>query len=474
MPLGVEELESRCLLSIVAPTAIEQLLLQELNAARANPAAYGQSIGLDLSNVAPSQPLAFDPRLIDAARNHSIDMAVQRYFDHVTPEGVDPGERISADGFTWQSWGESIGAGPSFSNPADLLSALIIDNGVSDLGHRRQLLSIDATFQSQNAVGIGVVLNSTGPLTNYYTIDTAQAVSSLPYITGVVLNDANHNGAYDIGEGMGNVTITVAGVGSVTTWDSGGYSFQVPPGTYQVTASGGSLAAPVTQVVEVGGQNVQVNFFGTPKSTAPDPFVPKIYQTVLGRAPSTQDLAFWNAVLQTGVSHAQVASAIENSPESFGRKITGWYQTYLARTPGAQEISWWSNQLGNGATEESVIATILASPEYMQHSQSVVTTSSTGQQAFIANLYSQVLNRQANPTDMSYWLAQLVVSPRSTVAQEIVGSTEARSIVVTGYYQSILGRKSAPTPAEVSFWATSPLLLEDIRLQFETSAEYLS
>jgi hypothetical protein len=43
------------------PTAAEQLLLQELNLARAQPAEYGASIGVDLSNVAPSAPLAFNP-----------------------------------------------------------------------------------------------------------------------------------------------------------------------------------------------------------------------------------------------------------------------------------------------------------------------------------------------------------------------------------------------------------------------------
>src|SRR6266576_2853953 len=87
MPLVMEELESRYLLSIAAPTATEQLLLELLNNARANPAAYGASIGVDLSGVAPSQPLAFDGRMIDAARAHSIDMSIQGYFGHNTPLG---------------------------------------------------------------------------------------------------------------------------------------------------------------------------------------------------------------------------------------------------------------------------------------------------------------------------------------------------------------------------------------------------
>src|SRR5437588_3642806 len=102
-PLALEQLETRQLLSGFQPTAVEQLFLEELNDARANPAAYGASIGLDLSGVAPSQPLAFDPSLIAAALGHSQDMSVRNYFAHNTPEGIDPGQRMTAAGFPWNS-----------------------------------------------------------------------------------------------------------------------------------------------------------------------------------------------------------------------------------------------------------------------------------------------------------------------------------------------------------------------------------
>jgi hypothetical protein len=55
-PLALEQLESREVLTGYTPTAYEQLVLERLNDARANPAAYGQSIGFDLSGIAPSQP----------------------------------------------------------------------------------------------------------------------------------------------------------------------------------------------------------------------------------------------------------------------------------------------------------------------------------------------------------------------------------------------------------------------------------
>src|SRR5437660_12728116 len=109
--LFVEALETRQLLSAVQPMPAEQLMLEELNDARANPAAYGASIGLDLSNVAPAQPLAFDPRLVQAAGDHSQDMNDNAYFAHVSPGGATPADRITFNGVPWTSYGESIAAG---------------------------------------------------------------------------------------------------------------------------------------------------------------------------------------------------------------------------------------------------------------------------------------------------------------------------------------------------------------------------
>ena len=294
----VEALEPRNLLSGYQPTAEEQLFLEELNAIRANPAAYGASIGVDLSGIAPSQPLAFNTQLIQAARDHSQDMNAQGYFDHNTPQGVNPGQRIANAGFTWTAWGESIAGG--YATPAQALQGLITDAGVSDLGHRRQLLAIDAEFLTQNQVGIGIVQGGSGPYSNYYTIDTAAGTNTQPFISGVVFNDSNGNGQYDAGEGLGGVTITVSGVGSTTTFGSGGYSLQVAPGTYTVTASGLGLSAPISEVVTVGTSNVQVNFTpqqGAGGSVGTTPAAPSLNFTYVGdfNGDGKQDLLAFDA-----------------------------------------------------------------------------------------------------------------------------------------------------------------------------------
>jgi hypothetical protein len=247
------------------------LLLQQLNAIRANPAAYGQSIGLNLAGVAPSQPLAFSTLLNASALAHSQDMNDQNYFGHTGSNGMTPDQRMSAAGFNWYAWGESIAAG--FPTSANALQALIVDQGIPDLAHRIQLLAMSSLFQGQNQVGIGIASGS-GTYGTYYTIDTAQAAgNSNSFLTGVVYNDANRNGQYGVGEGMGGVTVTASNGASTTTFGSGGYSLQLGPGTYTVTFSGGGLASAVTRTVTIGNQNVEEDVTSAQAVAPPPVFV---------------------------------------------------------------------------------------------------------------------------------------------------------------------------------------------------------
>jgi hypothetical protein len=50
------------------------MVLEQVNDARANPAGYGAAVGLNLSRVPRSQPLAFDPRIKQViVRLHSLN-----------------------------------------------------------------------------------------------------------------------------------------------------------------------------------------------------------------------------------------------------------------------------------------------------------------------------------------------------------------------------------------------------------------
>jgi serralysin len=95
------------------------------------------------------------------------------------------------------------------------------------------------------------------------------------FLTGIVYNDsvaADH--FYSPGEGLGGVTITATRISdhavfNATTWSTGGYSLQLAPGTYTVTASGGSLSRTLTyNDVTISTQNVLRDFNTADVTTA--------------------------------------------------------------------------------------------------------------------------------------------------------------------------------------------------------------
>jgi uncharacterized repeat protein (TIGR01451 family) len=242
---------------IYYPTPAEQEFLERLNDARANPTAYGKTIGVDLSSFAPVMPEAFDLHLMQAAQLHSEDMYNRSYFSHYTPEGLSPSDRAAAAGFVGLVY-ESISLG--VTDPAQILALYVIDAGVPGAGHRIQMIGVD-----HRQAGVGIY-------NDLSTIDTGLNLNETqPFLTGSVFNDTNRNGLYDAGEGLGGVTITVEGVGSTTTWSSGGYNIRVNPGTYTVIASGGGLPAPITRTVtfhysDTWGlwENQRIDFVETP------------------------------------------------------------------------------------------------------------------------------------------------------------------------------------------------------------------
>lgn len=87
------------------------------------PPGGGEAVGtaverevVRLTNAARAQngcrPLVHDPRLRAAAFGHSADMAARNYFDHTSPDGRSPGDRVKAAGFSpVTAWGENIAKG---------------------------------------------------------------------------------------------------------------------------------------------------------------------------------------------------------------------------------------------------------------------------------------------------------------------------------------------------------------------------
>ena len=108
---------------------------------------------------------------------------------------------------------------------------------------------------------------------------TSQTIPG-PFLLGVMFADGNGNKLYDLGEGVGGITVNISGGGGAPTAfavsaSAGGYVVPIPglSGTLTITISGGSLSAPFSTTVALTGENVKVDFIiqGSTAIVAPAP-----------------------------------------------------------------------------------------------------------------------------------------------------------------------------------------------------------
>ncbi|MCF7675864.1 MAG: CAP domain-containing protein [Akkermansiaceae bacterium] len=298
---------------IGSPTAKEQLYVELINRARANPtpegirlagyqatnpriaSAYsffnvnlalmqaefvtGSAVGKPTLQVAP--PLSINSKLTAAARLHSQDQITWDFQGHIGHNGSTSGARITAQGFTWSASGENV-----FASSASVLfghAGFQVDWGGNDgtgmqgppRGHRQ---GIHSTAYREIGVGNLTSLETSIPASNSFakgpevvTQDLATASVSLPFVTGVVYYDLNANSFYDPGEGIGGVEVGAVGTSfKGVTAASGGYSIPVPGnGTYPLTFwfPGAASASYSTSAVVSNSANVKVDW--TPAYPSP-------------------------------------------------------------------------------------------------------------------------------------------------------------------------------------------------------------
>ena len=160
------------------------------------------------------------------------------------------------------------------------------------------------------------------------TIDTAAIANRKPFLTGVVFNDQNGIGQYDPGEGLSGVTISVPKIGSTTTNDAGGYSLQLAPGVYTVTASGGGLPTPITRTVVLGSDNQRLDFDTTPNGLTQTAFARTPFSGVLGSFSAFEPgdtAASFIARIDWGDGHSSSGTVTSNTSGGFNVSGTNTY-----------------------------------------------------------------------------------------------------------------------------------------------------
>jgi hypothetical protein len=257
------------------PTAAEQLMMELVNRARANPGAEAARLGIGLNDGlaagtivdTPKQPLGFNPQLIASGRAHSQWMLDTDTFSHTGVSGSSPGDRMTAAGYVFSgswTWGENIAWRGTTGTPnLNAYTATLHDNLFKSAGHRQNLCN--GTFDE---LGIGVLQGRfTASGTTYNAVMGSQnfaksASTPGPLLLGVVYGDTNGNGVYDAGEGISGVTVTPAsGTYYAVTSTSGGYAlpYETGSGLMTVTFSGAVLTDPVPLSFTRTGSNVKLD-----------------------------------------------------------------------------------------------------------------------------------------------------------------------------------------------------------------------
>ena len=316
-------LEPRRLLAVevatVGPSDSEQYMLELINRARSDPPAEARRLLAEaasdstlraavgdwdleasarvIASYPPTAPLAFDARLIAAARAwNSAVLATNSQAHSPSHYLIDPSVAAAPDGLPYfdkgaGAWaaGENVFAYSGNVRSDDIRAyvdylhdGLAIDWGNPDHGHLRNLLNPGPSQaesvgrQPYSRVGIGLLTGvrpSTPPpadpeLAANRGLDVGPVLVTQefawregdPALTGTFYRDRDGDHFYSPGEGLGGVTVVATGldgqgVRSVVSWASGGYTLDLPPGRYLVAASGSDVPRVSTTIV-VNDDNV--------------------------------------------------------------------------------------------------------------------------------------------------------------------------------------------------------------------------
>jgi hypothetical protein len=105
--------------------------------------------------------LETDPELLPAAQAHALDMLERGYVDHVTPDGLEPGDRVALlhrrlVGSVGENLAEHEGlSAEQLEGQIGPLAAKITDGWMQSPGHRENILDPDYTHQAIAAAAKG-------------------------------------------------------------------------------------------------------------------------------------------------------------------------------------------------------------------------------------------------------------------------------------------------------------------------------
>lgn len=95
------------------------------------------------TSMPPVAVVTWNDKLAKASYDHSVEMKVNNYFSHTGLNGSNAGQRITAAGYTWKTWGENIAKGYATEQA-------VVSGWLSSEGHCKNIMG--ANFKE---MGVG-------------------------------------------------------------------------------------------------------------------------------------------------------------------------------------------------------------------------------------------------------------------------------------------------------------------------------
>ena len=293
----------------------------------------------------------------------------------------------------------------------------------------------NATAASTATVAEGAITATGVPVNGFeFSSPTNVPVATFTHANGIE-PASDYSATIDWGDGTTSTgTISLSGgvytvSGSHMYTDENNYTV-----TVQIQDNSGEGGAGASATVSTTATILEELLPDGSRGTPNERFISELYRDLLNRPVDSGGLASWNAMLNAGVSRTDIAFQIEQTTEYVNDVVEGLYQQYLGRAADPGGLAYYSSLIQAGVTIEQVSAMITASNEFFADQ------GGTGVD-FIDGLYEDALGRQAGPSSVAYFSAQLAGGvTREEVADEVFSSQEYLNDVVSQAYESLLDR----------------------------------
>ncbi len=191
-------------------------------------------------------------------------------------------------------------------------------------------------------------------------------------------------------------------------------------------------------------------------------YIDAVYQLFGGRSATAGEKQWWTPSVQSGDRRA-LTSALSVTDAWAGVRVNDLYEKILGRSADGGGRAYWLDAIARGLRLESVAVEFYSSKEYYWRNGAT-------NRSWVAALYRDLMERNADSAGLSYWVAQTDQGrlSRSGVANSFYGSIESRRDRSGRLYVEIIG--SPLRDPYLQSWADRLIWVGDVGLAADLAA----